>query len=624
MIWGLKTHDPISQPPTTLFRFGEAGADYVEVGRLKVGSQDIEADALAMSPQGALVAFWLTGGGSQLISVNPADAVATPIGPVLPNRNLRGATFLLSGRLIAFDSNAAELIEVDPASGQVIRTLTQVPPWTSGNWGSGSDLTQAPDGSCLFADVDRVFRVDVHNGSLTPLLTDSTPLDDGSPIYCAGLACSAEASPDTTVFAYDVTMDDDIYSYQPEAGWQRTQLLRKIVASYNAGRGDLAALPAAKVELTGFRLTESTATLEAVCRGGVSAWVEFTDDLASPNWQTVPGTMTQIPTSEGSIATPKTWTDLPVTAQHRFFRLTSGVKGWVLINSNGPAGGGIAAYDSDRQVAVMFACVGSYPSDTWEFDGTTWRQVAVSGPHGRDSSGKMVYDPLKKRMIMQGGWWPDDNDRWTWEYRVTGPGPDDRQWVNLVQTDCAYRGAPCLAYDGKRHTVLSFGGNHWQSFYNDAWRFDSGTDTWTWLQNWGPGRFAAGMVYDSARDKFVLFGGTGRWWSGDTEQGRGNTCEFDPKTDTWAEVLPQGAPGAPGPRWFPAMVFDPVAGVTLLKGGGRVSDGYTYTDTWEWNGTAWTEIPARPGEPTGGVMWFDTALQKVVLFSAPNTYVYHR
>lgn len=321
---------------------------------------------------------------------------------------------------------------------------------------------------------------------------------------------------------------------------------------------------------------------------------------------------------------------LALTAPHdpaapgRFYRLVLAPMGWVLVNSAGPSGGGIAAYDSDRHVAVMFACVGSYPSDTWEFDGTTWHKVSVSGPHGRDSTGKMVYDPPKKRMIMQGGWWPDDNDPRTWEYRVTGPGPNDRQWVNLVQTDCAYRGAPCLAYDSTRHTILHFGGNHWQGFYNDTWSFDSATDTWARLQNWGPSRFAAGLVYDSARDKFVLFGGTGRWWSGDTEQGRGNTCEFDPKTDTWTEILPQGAPGVPGPRWFHSMVFDPVAGVTLLKGGGRNSDNYSYTDTWEWNGTAWKEIPRRADEPTGGVMWFDTALQKVVSFNAPNTYVYHR
>ena len=342
--------------------------------------------------------------------------------------------------------------------------------------------------------------------------------------------------------------------------------------------------------------------------------------LADGTWQDMEATRT----GEGNrliLATPY---DSSVTC--RFFRLVARPKGWLLVNTNGPAVGGIAAYDSERKVAVMFACVGSYPNDTWEFDGTAWRQVAVPGslPHGRDTSGKMVYDAFNKKMIMQGGWWPDNNDNWTWEYRVTGPGPNDRQWVNLVQTDCAYRGGNCLAYDSARHMILAFGGNHYQSFYNDTWRFDGGQNAWTRLQNWGPSRQGAGLVYDSAREKFVMFGGSGRWWAGDTEQGRGNTCEFDPKTDAWQELLPQGAAGVPGPRWLPAMVYDAAAGVTILRGGYRFSDGYSYTDMWEWNGSTWQEIPSVAGQPGGGVMWFDAARQQVVLFSAPNTYVYYR
>lgn len=347
--------------------------------------------------------------------------------------------------------------------------------------------------------------------------------------------------------------------------------------------------------------------------------LQWSDTMAEGSWQNLEAPRT------GDGANLAITTPYESASHHRFFRLAIGdVKGWVLVNNSGPAAGGIAAYDSDRNVTVMFACVGSYPNDTWEFDGTAWRQVSVSGPHGRDSTGKMVYDSFNRKMIMQGGWWPDTNDPWTWEYRVTGPGPNDRQWVNIAQTDCAYRGANSMAYDSGRHTILSFGGNHWQSFYNDTWRFDGAANTWTWLANWGPSRFGAGLVYDSAREKFVMFGGSGRWWAGDTEQGRGNTCEFDPKSNTWSERLPQGAPGTPGPRWFPAMVFDPVAGVTVMKGGSRVSDGFGYTDTWEWNGTAWKQMPAVAGEPSGGVMWFDTARRKLVLFSAPNTYVFNR
>ena len=55
----------------------------------------------------------------------------------------------------------------------------------------------------------------------------------------------------------------------------------------------------------------------------MTAWVESTDDLAAPNWQTVPGTAGQIPYADASIATPKTWTNLPTASQHRFFRIAT-------------------------------------------------------------------------------------------------------------------------------------------------------------------------------------------------------------------------------------------------------------------------------------------------------------
>ncbi len=93
--------------------------------------------------------------------------------------------------------------------------------------------------------------------------------------------------------------------------------------SYNAGRGDLAALPASRVELLNFSVNSTNATLATVCRGGLTAWVEFTDDLSAPNWQTVPGTAGQIPYADASIATPKTWTNLPTGIQHRFFRIAT-------------------------------------------------------------------------------------------------------------------------------------------------------------------------------------------------------------------------------------------------------------------------------------------------------------
>lgn len=321
-VWGLKTHDPTSQAPTTLFHFNEGETSYTQIGQVTLSGADIEADGLAQSPQGNLFAFRLSGDGSQLVSLNPTTAVATVISPILAGRDMRGATFLLSGKLIAFDDAATALVGIDPATGTILGQPVPITGLIPGA-GSSGDLTQMPDGSVVFAESTQVYRLDLRTGTAKLLLQDTNNLPDGNLPYCCGVACSPRATPDNTIFAYEASIDDDVYQYLPSSGFARSVLIRNVVPAYNAGRGDLAALPAARVELLNFSVSDTNATLETVCRAGVWAWVEFTDDLTAPNWQTIPGTMTLIPYSDGSIAMQKTWTNLSAASQHRFFRVAA-------------------------------------------------------------------------------------------------------------------------------------------------------------------------------------------------------------------------------------------------------------------------------------------------------------
>src|SRR5215472_8467911 len=68
------------------------------------------------------------------------------------------------------------------------------------------------------------------------------------------------------------------------------------------------------------------------------------------------------------------------------------------------------AYDSDRGVTVFFGGeIGKsgseqYFNDTWEYDGTAWRQINVPDPKpGPRSFHAMAYDPVRKRVVMYGG-----------------------------------------------------------------------------------------------------------------------------------------------------------------------------------------------------------------------------
>ena len=322
-VWGLKTHDPLSQPPTTMFWFDEDGANYRELGRVTLAGEDIEADGLAMSPTGGLFAFQVDSvGGSRLLTLDSTTAVASVVGPVLAGRNIRGATFTLSGRLLAFDFAQKALVEVSPGTGLEIGSAVPLSANLSATTTAG-DLTQMPDGSLLFAYDEFLYRLDPRSGSLELLHEDTVALADGYIPFCCGVVCAPGSEPANKLFCYEASQHDDVYQYLPSTAFARVQLMDHVVPSYNAGRGDLAALPAARVELLGFHLSGTNATIETVCRGGLWAWVEFTDDLAAPNWQTVPSSRALIPYSNGSIATPKTWTNLPRAAQRRFFRIAT-------------------------------------------------------------------------------------------------------------------------------------------------------------------------------------------------------------------------------------------------------------------------------------------------------------
>ena len=69
------------------------------------------------------------------------------------------------------------------------------------------------------------------------------------------------------------------------------------------------------------------------------------------------------------------------------------------------------------------------------------------------------------------------------------------------------------------------------------------------------------------------------------------------------------------PRFGGAMAYDPSRGKTVLFGG---RDGKNLGDTWEWDGSSWTELSPNGPSPSarfGQSMVYDPSLQRLVLFS---------
>jgi hypothetical protein len=144
----------------------------------------------------------------------------------------------------------------------------------------------------------------------------------------------------------------------------------------------------------------------------------------------------------------------------------------------------------------------------------------------------------------------------------------------------------------------------------DTWEWDGAN--WTQMQDVGPQpRSQLALAFDNTRGRTVLFGGTGATERiGDTET-FGDTWEWD--GSDWTQVQDVGPPA----RSRHAMAFDSDRQRTVLFGGSGV--GALTGDTWEWDGTVWTQVedvgpPIRELHGVG----YATDRKRIVLFGGSD------
>lgn len=137
---------------------------------------------------------------------------------------------------------------------------------------------------------------------------------------------------------------------------------------------------------------------------------------------------------------------------------------------------------------------------------------------------------------------------------------------------------------------------------DDPHRSDAPPPATRALQEAGPDpRSGFGLVYDDARDRLVLFGGTG-----DDGERRGDTWVWD---GAWRRLAGEGPPA----RSDPQMAYDRRRDRVVLYGGG--GGGVRYADTWELAGDRWIRVAdGGPGPRSLGSMAWDEAGGRVILF----------
>lgn len=261
-------------------------------------------------------------------------------------------------------------------------------------------------------------------------------------------------------------------------------------------------------------------------------------------------------------------------------------------------------YDEIGRTIVMTA--GSTPlnggssfdffNDVWRFDGKEWK---LSGMAGDKRSGiKLACDLKNNKLYSFGGY---ANNSSLAELRVLENG----DWKVLSDHPEMKAAEPGFVYDSQRDKFVAFGGSGGRGKVNNiTWEWNG--NSWEKFEGQGPeGRQAFAMVYDSKRNKTVLYGGG----DGSGKSFDDDVWEFD--GTRWEKIVSKGT--GPGPRVSPGYAFDTKRGVMIIFGG--MSGEGMKGDTWSWDGKTWKQLATSGPSPRAmGYMAYDKNRDKIVLF----------
>ncbi len=179
------------------------------------------------------------------------------------------------------------------------------------------------------------------------------------------------------------------------------------------------------------------------------------------------------------------------------------------------------------------------------------------------------------------------------------------------------RAIAAMVYDSKADTVFMFGGSprEFQQGYDDAWSYQTSTNTWTPLSTSPMYQKAFSAEYDGKADKVAFY--FCLYLSGpETYSRMGETYVYDPNTDKMEKVTPKVVPyGFMGAN----MVYDSESDRFILFGGVDIATGQELYETWAYdlNSNTWTAMnPAKhPAGRNWGQMAYIPTIDRVLLFS---------
>ena len=297
---------------------------------------------------------------------------------------------------------------------------------------------------------------------------------------------------------------------------------------------------------------------------------------------------------------------------------------WVLLGTAGRAPSARAseslAYDPVHNFTLAFG--GDYLNDTWKEKGGTWTNISanLSTAPSRRGLAPMAYDAHDGYFVLFGGfsdaptWSRGEYDNDTWIFNGS--------WKNITGSAGAPpspRFASSMVYDPQLSAVVLFGGvvgglnNGASGPLNDTWEFRNGTwkNVTGQLSTSPPGRDWEALAYDVADRYLVLYGG----YNEATATLYSDTWTFN--GSAWSKLAPSIDPGALRSAYFASS--EGAEGYPLLYGGDTSPYlGAAVNATWVFRAGQWTNLTARVGSPPtplnfGALVW-DGSLDRLVLF----------
>lgn len=229
----------------------------------------------------------------------------------------------------------------------------------------------------------------------------------------------------------------------------------------------------------------------------------------------------------------------------------------------------------------------------WAGGDCVWQEFDLMPRPATNARAAGAFHPPTQRFVLFGGQAAPNNHTWLFDgegwTELAIPGPPNRQFGHMV-------------YDSARQNVVLYGGVS----LGDTWTWDGAT----WTERLVPGpaaRVRAGIAFDAARGEVVLFGGA--------VSGVGNVNEtWVWNGAAWTQRFPATSPPV---RQGAAMAYDAKLGRVVLYGGVVTGVGIQ-SDTWLWDGENWAQLitPTNAGLQFNHVMSYDPDQETTLLIGS--------